>query len=54
MDVAGNNIVSSSNGNIGVVPHGTGDVLITAGSRTTTFDGATGNVDIGSTISYKK
>ncbi len=53
LDVAGNNIVSSSNGNIGVVPHGTGDVLITAGSRTTTFDGATGNVDIGSTISYK-
>ena len=53
LDVAGNNIVSSSNGNIGVVPHGTGDVLITAGSQTATFDGATGNLDIGSTISYK-
>ena len=53
LDVAGNNIVSSSNGNIGIVPNGTGDVLITAGSQTATFDGATGNVDIGSTISYK-
>ena len=53
LDVAGNNIVSSSNGNIGIVPNGTGDVLIIAGSQTATFDGATGNVDIGSTISYK-
>ena len=53
LDVAGNNIVSSSNGNIGIVPNGTGDVRIIAGSQTATFDGATGNVDIGSTISYK-
>ena len=53
LDVAGNNIISSSNGNISFVPDGTGDVLITAGSQTATFDGATGNVDIGSTISYK-
>ena len=53
LDVAGNNIISSSNGNISFVPNGTGDVLITAGSQTATFDGATGNVDIGSTISYK-
>ena len=53
LDVAGNNIISSSNGNISIVPHGTGDVLITAGSQTATFDGATGNLDIGSTISYK-
>lgn len=53
LDVAGNNIVSASNGNIGIVPNGTGDVRIIAGSQTATFDGATGNVDIGSTISYK-
>jgi hypothetical protein len=53
LDVAGNNIISSSNGNISIVPNGTGDVLITAGSQTATFDGATGNLDIGSTISYK-
>ena len=53
LDVSGNSIISSSNGNISIVPHGTGDVLITAGSQTATFDGATGNLDIGSTISYK-
>jgi len=53
LDVAGNNIISSSNGNINFVPNGTGDVRIIAGSQTATFDGATGNVDIGSTISYK-
>ena len=53
LDVNGNNIISSSNGNITIIPNGTGDVLITSGSQTTTFDGATGNVDIGSTISYK-
>jgi len=53
LDVSGNSIISSSNGNITLAPNGTGDVVITAGSQTTTFDGATGGVGFGSTISYK-
>ena len=53
MDVSGNSIISSSNGNITLAPHGNGDVLITAGGQTATFDGATGGVSVGSTISYK-
>ena len=53
LDVAGNSIISSSNGNITIAPNGNGDVLITAGSQTATFDGATGSVSVGSTISYK-
>ena len=53
LDVAGNSIISSSNGNITIDPNGNGDVLITAGSQTATFDGATGGVSVGSTISYK-
>ena len=53
LDVAGNSIISSSNGNITIAPNGNGDVLITAGSQTATFDGATGGVSVGSTISYK-
>ena len=53
LDVAGNSIISSSNGNITIAPNGNGDVLISAGSQTTTFDGATGGVSVGSTISYK-
>lgn len=53
LDVAGNSIISASNGDITLVPNGTGDVRITAGSQTTIFDGATGNVSVASTISYK-
>ena len=53
LDVAGNNIISSSNGNITLAPNGNGDVRITAGGVTSTFDGATGNFDVGTTISYK-
>ena len=53
LDVAGNSIISASNGDITLVPNGTGDVRITAGSQTTIFDGATGNVAVASTISYK-
>ena len=53
LDVAGNSIVSASNGDITIVPNGTGDVRITAGTQTTIFDGATGKVEVGSTISYK-
>ena len=53
LDVAGNSIISASNGDITLVPNGTGDVRITAGSQTTIFDGATGNVAVAATISYK-
>ena len=53
LDVAGNSIISASNGDISLVPNGTGDVRITAGSQTAIFDGATGGVSVGSTISYK-
>ena len=37
LDVAGNSIISASNGDITLVPNGTGDVRITAGSQTTIF-----------------
>lgn len=53
LDVAGNNITSSSNGNITLAPNGTGDVRVTVGTVTSIFDGATGNFDVGTTISYK-
>lgn len=53
LDVAGNNIISSSNGDINLVPNGTGDVRVTVGGVTSIFDGATGNIDVGTTISYK-
>ena len=53
LDVAGNSIISASNGNITLAPNGTGDVLITAGGQTAIFDGATGGVSVGTTISYK-
>ena len=38
LDVSGNSIISSSNGNITVAPNGTGDILLTSGSVTSTFD----------------
>jgi plastocyanin len=53
LDVSGNSIISSSDGDVTIVPNGTGDVRITTGSQTTIFDGATGNISVGSTISYK-
>ena len=53
LDVSGNSIISSSNGNITVAPNGTGDVLLTAGSVTSTFDGATGTIDFPTSIQYK-
>ena len=52
LDVNGNTIVSSSNGNIAIAPNGTGDVLISSGSVTNTFDGATGEIDFPTKIKY--
>jgi len=53
LDVNGNSIISSSNGNIAVAPNGTGDITLSAGSVTSTFDGATGDIDFPTKISYK-
>ena len=53
LDVNGNSIISSSNQNITVAPNGTGDIRLSAGSVTSVFDGATGNVDFPTKISYK-
>ena len=53
LDVNGNSIISSSNGNITIAPNGTGDVNISAGGITTTFDGATGIINAPTQIGYK-
>jgi hypothetical protein len=53
LDVNGNNITSASDGNVVVAPNGTGDVLITAGTVTTTFEGSDGTVDFPTSIKYK-
>ena len=53
LDVNGNSIISSSNGNITIAPNGTGDVYISAGGITTTFDGATGIINAPTQIGYK-
>ena len=53
LDVNGNSIISSSNGNIALAPNGTGDVTISAGGVTATFDGATGDFDFPTRIGYK-
>ena len=53
LDVNGNSIISSSNGNIALASNGTGDITLAAGSVTSTFDGATGTVDFPTKISYK-
>ncbi|ADO97706.1 baseplate wedge tail fiber protein connector [Synechococcus phage S-ShM2] len=48
------NIVSTGGNNINLVPDGTGDVQITYGGQTSTFDGSTGQLQLSSTIAYKK
>ena len=53
LDVNGNSIISSANGNITIAPNGTGDVYISAGGITTTFDGATGIINAPTQIGYK-
>ena len=53
LDVNGNSIISSSNGNIAVATNGTGDITLAAGSVTSVFDGATGTIDFPTKISYK-
>ena len=53
LDVNGNNIVSSANGNIAITPNGTGNTTISNGSITNTFNGTTGVVDFPTKIQYK-
>ena len=52
LDVNGNSIVSSSNGNIAVASNGTGDITLAAGGVTSTFDGATGTILFPTSITY--
>ena len=53
LDVNGNSIVSSSNGNISLSANGTGDILFSAGSITSTFDGATGEINMPTKVKFK-
>lgn len=53
LDVNSNIITSASNGNVTLQPNGTGDVLITTGSVTTTFEGTDGTVDFPTSVKYK-
>lgn len=53
LDVNGQTIISSSNGNIAVATNGTGDITLAAGGVTSIFDGATGEVDIPTKVKYK-
>lgn len=52
LDVNGNNITSSSSGNIVLDPDGNGSVNIVAGGTTSVFNGSTGTVDFPTSISY--
>ena len=52
LDVNGNSIISTSNGNINIAPSGTGDLTVAAGGVISTFDGATGTVTIPTRLTY--
>lgn len=54
LDVSGQSIISSSNGNIVIDPNGTGSVSIVTGGVTNTFSGTTGvGVDLPTIVKYK-
>ena len=53
LDVNSNSIISSSNGNISIAPNGTGNVTISNGSITNTFNGTDGTIDLPTIIKYK-
>ena len=53
LDVNGNTILSTSNGNIVIAPNGTGDVTISNGGITNTFEGADGTIDLPTKVKYK-
>ena len=53
LDVSGNSIISSGNGNIDINPNGTGNVTIGNASVTNTFNGTTGVIDFPTKVQYK-
>ncbi len=53
LDVNGNTILSTSNGNIAVAPNGTGNITLAAGGVTNTFAGADGIIDLPTKVKYK-
>ena len=53
LDVNGNSIISSSNGNINIAPNGTGDFTLGVGSITSTFSGTDGSINFPTTVKYK-
>ena len=53
LDVNGNSIVSSSNGNINIAPNGTGNLTLGVGGVTNTFAGSGGGIDFPTTVKYK-
>ena len=53
LDVNGNSIISSSNGNINIAPNGTGNLTLGVGSITSTFSGTDGSIDLPTTVKYK-
>lgn len=53
LNVNGNSIISSSNSNIAVTPNGTGNVALSYGTGTATFNGSTNIVDFTTAIYYK-
>jgi plastocyanin len=53
LDVNGNSIVSSSNGNIAIASNGIGNITLAAGGVTSTFTGNGGAIDMPTTVKYK-
>jgi plastocyanin len=53
LDVNGNNIISSSNGNIAIASDGIGNITLAAGGVTSTFTGNGGAIDMPTTVKYK-
>ena len=53
LDVNGNSIVSSSNGNIAVAANGTGNITFGAGGVNSTFQGVDGVIDMPTKVKYK-
>ncbi|OUW99533.1 MAG: baseplate wedge protein [Flavobacteriales bacterium TMED228] len=53
LDVNGNSIVSSSNGNITVAANGSGNISLGAGGVNTVFQGADGIIDMPTKVKYK-
>jgi len=53
LDVNSNSIISSSNGNIVIAPNGTGNVTISNGTTTSTFNGTDNTIDMPTKVKYK-